>query len=274
MWVSNTLDNRFVDLETPAFDPAAVFNNPTRKPLAINPLKALFTLGLAFGLVGALIAGYIIGVEVFDVGITATGLYGAILMSQYLVQFCCAVSNRFNVDSIVRKAKLARERADDQSDCEKGLTGARSSALLNPNSEVSVAVVGYREDELAWRQCLRSLKTQTLRPKCVIGVVDGNDDADLSMANGFAHEFQLHNARVIHLPILLSKLHRDIYFATMPEDTRTFVVKFWHSLIGRERYGHEVALSLAKEAVIAKVQEWDKKWRIGDLDAVCFSTLR
>jgi hyaluronan synthase len=254
----------------PSFDSATVFDSPKRKPLKINPISATFNIILAFGLIGAIVAGYTIGLRIFDLGITSIGLYGTILISEYLIQLCCALINRFDVNRIANN--LAKKTANVQAagDCEKGTKGTPSSAL-NPDGEVSIAVVGYREDDQAWRQCLRSLQTQTLRPKCVIAVVDGNEEPDLCMARAFVSEFESRNAPLIHLPLLLSEVHRKTYFDNIPEDTRFFVVRFWHYLIGRYRPGHEQALSLARQAVVEQVLEWNEKWNISNLDAVCFS---
>lgn len=44
--------------------------------------------------------------------------------------------------------------------------------------DISVAVVGYREDSEAWKKCLHSLQKQEAPPKAIIGVVDGQDEPD------------------------------------------------------------------------------------------------
>ncbi|KAK0384312.1 hypothetical protein NLU13_8400 [Sarocladium strictum] len=252
------------------FDSASIFNAPERKPLTINPFLATFNIVSSFGLVGALIAGYVIGLRLLDLDITSIGLYGAILMTEYLVQLACAVINRFEVDRIVRKR--IKKTAVAQDDCEKGVPHDSSrTALLNPEGDVSIAVVGYREDEQAWRDCLRSLQTQTLRPKCVVGVVDGNEEPDISMAEAFVSEFESYRAPLIHLPILLSELHRKTYFDKMPPDTRWWTTRTGHWLSGRFRAGHDEALACARRAVMEQIQEWDEKWAISTLDAVCFS---
>lgn len=250
-----------------SFDSKATFHSPPRKPLKINPLKAALNIFVAFGLIGALIAGYAIGLRIFDLGITSIGLYGTILLSEYFVQLSCAIFNRFDVNRIFKRAMTKGKR--DSDDQEKGFE--RKAGLCNSDSEVSIAVVGYREDEQAWRQCLRSVQTQTLKPKCIIGVVDGNEAPDLNMAEAFVSELAPLKAPLIHLPTLLSSLHRETYFKEIPDDTRSFAVKAWHHLTGRSRVGHQLALSHAKEAVIKQVAEWDAKWNISSLKAVCFS---
>ncbi|KAH7146714.1 hyaluronan synthase 2 [Dactylonectria estremocensis] len=257
-------------IKAPCFDSAATFDSPQRKPLKINPFSAALNITIAFGIIGAIITGYSIGLGILDLGITSVGLYGTILISEYLVQLSCAIINRFDVDRIVNNVKKKTANAQAAGDCENAPEATSTNALLNPGAEISIAVVGYREDEQAWRHCLRSLQTQTLRPKCVIGVVDGNKEPDLSMAQAFVDEFQSHNATLIHLPALLSEVHRKAYFDNVPADTR-FLVKFWHYLVGRYRPGHEAALALAREAVVQQVLEWDNKWNIRSLKAVCFS---
>ena len=256
---------------TCTFDSSTVFDSPQRKPLKINPFLATLNIVLSFGIIAALITGYIIGLRILDLGITSVGLYGMVLMSEYLVQLTCALLNRYEVNRIIKKQakKVAGPQTTD--DCEKGTHGTSSSGLLNPDSEVSIVVVGYREDEQAWRHCLRSLQPQTLRPKCIIGVVDGNEEPDLSMANAFVSEFESYNAPLIHLPVLLSDIHRNVYFENIPTDTRSRLVKFWHYLVGRYRPGHKETLLLARQAVVEQVLEWDRKWDISSLDAVCFS---
>jgi hyaluronan synthase len=259
-------------LQRPAFfDPAEAFDCPERKPLKINPLKVMVNFSLAFGLVAALIAGYIVGLQIFDLGITSIGLYGTILISEYLVQVSCAVFNRYDINRIAGRLAKESGRPHPFSDAEKGSQSTTSSTLLNPDGEVSIAVVGYREDEKAWRDCLRSLQTQTLAPKCVIGVVDGNEEPDLQMAEVFVREFASHQAPLIHLPILLSSLHRDAYFDNIPPDTRSLLTKLGNYLTGRLRPGHTAALSLARQAVVEQIAEWDRQWNIHALPAVCFS---
>ncbi|KAJ4310029.1 hypothetical protein N0V94_008641 [Neodidymelliopsis sp. IMI 364377] len=258
------------NLKTVSFDSSVVFDSPERKPLKINPFLAAFNIIVAFGIIAALITGYAIGLRILDLGITSIGLYGTVLISEYLIQLGCALLNRAEITRIVKKQAKKVASAQSAGDCEKG-TAATPSNLLNPDSEVSIVVVGYREDEQAWRQCLRSLQPQSLRPKCIIGVVDGNEEPDLNMANAFVDEFASYKAPLIHLPVLLSEIHRDTYFQNIPMDTRSRFVKFGHYLTGRYRPGHAETLLLARQAVVEQVLEWDQKWDISSLDAVCFS---
>jgi hyaluronan synthase len=268
---STSVDVESSNIGASSFDSATIFDTPQRKPLKVNPFLAVLNISLAFGLIAALITGYVIGLVLFDLTVTSIGLYGTVLMSEYLIQLGCALVNRAEVDRITKKQAKKMENTQTTGDCEKGTEGAASAGLLNPGSEISIAVVGYREDEQAWRQCLRSLQKQTLRPKCIIGVVDGNEEPDLSMANAFVSEFESYKAPLIHLPLLLSEVHREAYFNTIPEDTRNRFVKFGHYISGRYRPGHADALRVAREAVIKQVLEWEAKWNISSHDAVIFS---
>lgn len=256
--------NRASLRSTLPFDPTAVFDSPPRPSLRINPLKAALNVSVAFSLIAAILAGYVIGLRIFDLGVTSIGLYGTVLMSEYFVQLACAIFNRYDVNRIASRLKK-----ETSGDCEKG--AELPNGLYNPTGEVSIVVVGYREDEQAWRQCLRSVQTQTLKPKCMIGVVDGNEEPDLSMAQAFVDELESYKAPLIHLPILLSSLHRKTYFDNIPVDTRSVTVRAWHTFTGLSRPGHQAALALAKEVVIKQVGEWDIKWNISSMDAVCFS---
>ncbi|KIW02352.1 uncharacterized protein PV09_06174 [Verruconis gallopava] len=271
MWESSFSDSASIRCKAFHFDSNKVFDIPTRKPLKVNIIKAVFNIILAFGLIAALLTGYAIGLQLYDFGITSIGLYGAILISEYIIQFSCAIGNRIQVNRITDNLTRKRINASLAGDCEKGTKTTPTAKLLNPDGDVSIAVVGYREDEQAWRQCLRSLQTQTLHPKCVVGVVDGNEEPDLDMARAFVDEFKGLNAPLIHLPILLSDLHRDTYFKNLPADKRSMFRKIWHWLTGGHRPGHAMALSIARQVVIEQILRWNDEWNISSLDAVCFS---
>ncbi|KAI8931354.1 hypothetical protein NX059_011692 [Plenodomus lindquistii] len=262
-------DASVASIKPTLFDSSTVFETPTRKPLKVNVFLATFNVLFSFGLIAALIAGYGISLVLVDFGLSSIGLYGAILMSQYFVQLTCALFNRHDINRIVKNR--AKKVASYTADAEKAFSRTTNSTVLNPEAQVSIAVVGYREDEKAWRECLRSLQKQDLRPKCIIGVVDGNDEPDLDMANAFIDEFKSFKAPLIHLPLLLADVHRDTYFNHVPEDTRGRWALFRHWVIGRNRPGHLEALAAARQAVVEIVLEWDAKWNIHSLDAVCFA---
>lgn len=49
------------------------------------------------------------------------------------------------------------------------------------DASVSLLIVGYREDPLFWRNCIKSILIQTHLIDCIIISIDGNDDGDLYM---------------------------------------------------------------------------------------------
>lgn len=267
-------DSSSASLSEPIFDASEAFNIPPRKPLKVNPFKLTFNLVLAFGLIAALITGYAMALSVFDLGITSIGLYGIIVLGEYIFQVFSALWNRYDVNRIANQLKKSTSQVQTAGECEKG--DQSTNGVMNPGAEISIGIVGYREDDEAWRQCLRTLQKQNLVPKCIIGVVDGNEQPDLDMANAFISEFEDYRpegprAPLIHLPILLSDLHFNTYMANIPEDNRSRVKKYWDWLTGHHRPGHEMAVAIARQAVIAQVQEWDRKWNVRSLNAVCFS---
>ncbi|KAM3547388.1 hypothetical protein MY1884_009587 [Beauveria asiatica] len=246
-----------------ASDKTKIFSSPQRKALRINPIAIIFKISIAFGLVGALVAGYCTGLKLLDLKVTTAGLYGVALVTVYLIQLFCAITNRVDINRIAKSVSMVSQGLGD---CERAERQTQSSV----KSEVSIVVVGYREDEQAWRQCLRSLQRQTVHSKCVISVVDGNEKPDLDMANAFVSEFEQSNAPLIQLPLLLSDVHRKTYYQNLPEDG-PLVARVWRRLIGRHRPGHVAALAVADRAVMRQVSEWDTKWNIRSLNAVCFS---
>ena len=63
---SNPFATPFDNIKEPSVDSAPIFDIPPRNPPKINPFKATFNVVLAFGIIGALIAGYIIGLRIFN----------------------------------------------------------------------------------------------------------------------------------------------------------------------------------------------------------------
>lgn len=49
------------------------------------------------------------------------------------------------------------------------------------------------------------------------------------------------------------------------------MVRFWHYLVGYYWPGYILVLSQARQAVVEQVLEWNDKWNISSLNAVCFS---
>ncbi|KAK0543349.1 hypothetical protein OC846_006444 [Tilletia horrida] len=139
--------------------------------------------------------------KVIHVGPVAVGLYGVVLVADFLVQLTCALANRVSVNRIVaaRRALVSETIFAD-----KPLTPVSTPPLMHPEASISIAIVGYREDVEAWRLCIRSIQQQTMRPRQVIVVVNGNEAQDLKMPNVFSDEYAGQNTALIHLPFLLS----------------------------------------------------------------------
>lgn len=219
---------------------------------------------LSVGLVASLVVGYALSYKVVNFGPVSLGLYGIILAVDFVIQFSCAMLNRRMVNRIAARASdigIANEKAFGRSD--------------EPRADISIAVVGYREDEGAWSKCLRSLQQQTLQPRSLIAVVDGNEPADLVMANAFRTEFQgQKNADVIDLPVLLSSIYRDSYYEALAASGGVPVGRMSTFLrwLRNTRTPNEVcAHKVARDRVIDEVVTWERVYGISKLSAVCFT---
>ncbi|CAD6960728.1 unnamed protein product [Tilletia controversa] len=250
--------------------PTAFFERPQRKKNSINLLTVILKFALSIGLLAALVVGYILGLKVVHIGPVAVGLYGVVLIADFLVQLTCALANRVSVDRIVaRRRAMVTEQPNVFADkC------SNSKTLLHPDASISIAVVGYREDDNAWRLCLRSIQKQSMQPRQVICVVDGNEAPDLKMANSFADEYGGQRTALIHLPLLLSTIHKDVYHASLQRQGYKqpgFFRKMGRWLNGSYTPKQEVAIAEAREAVIQQVEAWEREFNISSFDSVCFS---
>ncbi|KAJ7594665.1 hyaluronan synthase 2 [Mycena floridula] len=211
---------------------------------------------LSMVLVASLIVGYALSFKVVTIGPVSLGLYGIILLTDFLVQFSCALINRIKVNRIAARAKRDNE-----------------TAVMN--GDISIAVVGYREDDGAWRKCLRSLQQQTWTPRAIIAVVDGNEAPDLQMANAFGDEFHGKSVAVIHLPILLSTVYKEAYVRALATAGNTHkpnkAVRFWRWLRNTTTLNQLMAHKHAREEIISCVAQWEEEFNITNFDAVCFS---
>lgn len=236
-----------------------------------NFVKIAFSLGLVI----ALVVGYGLGFKVLDIGLTSVGLYGTILIADFIVQFSCAMLNRLDVNRILSaQRKASRARAAAQPDVHCASDEERNRGIddtMNPTADISIAVVGYREEEQAWRQCLRSLQKQTLAPKCIVAVVDGNEDADQEMAHAFIEEFAEHKVKLVHLPVLLSDIHKTVYRATVGKENVSALRKFLNWVRHRRTIEQDRALDAARNAVIDHVQDWASTYTLTDSEALCFT---
>ncbi|KAL9932811.1 hypothetical protein V8E36_008510 [Tilletia maclaganii] len=253
--------------------PSAFFEPPQRKKITINLFTMVLKFALSIGLLAALVVGYILGFKIIRIGGIAVGLYGVILIVDFCVQLTCALANRVSVDRIVA-ARLAVMSEQNNVFADKRVMEPNQRTLLYPDASISIAVVGYREDDDAWRLCLRSIQKQSMRPRQVICVVDGNEGPDLKMANSFAEEFAGQNTALIHLPIRLSSLHKDVYHASLERQgfkKPGFFLKVGRWLNGSYSPQQEIAIAEAREAVIQQVEAWEREFNISSYDSVCFS---
>lgn len=185
---------------------------------------------------------------------TAPRPSGVIILADFIIQTTSAYMNRRHVE------KLSAE-------CEK-----RGDAPL----DISIAVVGYREDSEAWKKCLHSLQKQEAAPKAIIGVVDGQDGPDQSMAEDFVGAFPPGTVLIGDFDTLLSKLYTTTYWANIPAE---FHSKTWKAKAARlirsianTRTADEFkAEAIAWKAVYAKLDEWNEKFKIDQYKAICFT---
>lgn len=250
------------------------------------PLKWAASLGT----VSALVVGYALSLQVVAIGnVTSIGCYGVAILVDYLLQLFCAMLNRFSVEHLVARKQADNRRAARANLADGGETGQAvatsisnvgNEPLLCPDGVVAMVAVGYREDEAAWADCLRSLRKQTLKARMIITVVDGNAPEDMPMANAFAEVFKDANARIVDLPLLLSAEHRRIY-ETLEEKRRelgpkaaslSFRATAWRWLLGtytpEQKFAHQVAYSAAVDLVL----QWKEDLHLtDDLDAICFT---
>ncbi|BFZ61942.1 hypothetical protein YB2330_003020 [Saitoella coloradoensis] len=134
---------------------------------------ATFKVFFPLGIVVALFVGYGFKIKFWHLGPFALGLYGAILIVDFLVQTSCAIMNRIWIWKIERAA-IAKEKAM----FEDGAT--------DRGYEIAPVVVGYREAAEDWKACLRTLRDMDCpEVKVVIGVSDGDQGPDQEMAHGF-----------------------------------------------------------------------------------------
>jgi hyaluronan synthase len=236
-----------------------------RRPPRIRLIPCIIKLVLSFGLVSSVIVGYALAFKVVKIGPLSLGLYGVILLVDFLMQFSCALLNRRAVNRIAAVHALGAAR---DTDIEKA-----SSQASEPRADISIVAVGYREDEDTWRKCLRSLQQQTLQPRSLIVVVDGNDSADMVMADIFRAEFKGQNAKVIHLPVLLSRIYRETYNETLAAGKAApgGMTTFWRWLRAVRTPNEVEAHKVARDRIINEVLTWDNTDPISSYSAVCIT---
>lgn len=135
-----------------------------------NVLRFLASISIAILLIGSMTVAYIMGWTLFPVGIATVGLYGVIIVAYMFVQLFFSILNIFWL-----VPKMEREY----------------QSLKKPDPSVGVQVVGYKEEESLFRNCLISIKGLSYSNiKRVVVVVDGNDSKeDESMNSVFRQIF-------------------------------------------------------------------------------------
>jgi hyaluronan synthase len=231
-------------------------------------------------MVGSLLVGYALSFKVVEIGPVSLGLYGIILVVDFFIQFGCAMMNRRSVDRIARRAGLDAHDAHAHAKDDDGMGMANEKAFAScceSRADISIAVVGYREDDGAWRRCLRSLQTQTLPPRAIIGVVDGDDAADVVMADAFKDEFRREEAKMVHVDVLLSEVYRDAYREALMASQRLGVGsggrmgKVWRWLRNERTFEQVEAHRVARERIVKEVADWDALYGFSGASAVCFT---
>jgi hyaluronan synthase len=235
-----------------------------RRPPSVHLIPCIVKVVISLSLVISVIVCYALSFKVFHYGPVSLGLYGVILVVDFAIQFTCALLNRLSVNRIAAKASGKA----GNSDSEKGL------GTDQPRADLSIAVVGYREDTEAWRKCLRSLQQQTLKPRSIIAVVDGDEEPDMVMADAFAGEFERKSSKVIKLPVLLSSIYQDVYtevLAASGEKPPGRLARFWRWIRKMSTPGEIEAHQVARERIRAEVTEWDRLYDLRSCSAVCFA---
>jgi hyaluronan synthase len=230
-------------------------------------------------MVGSLLVGYALSFKVVEIGPLSLGLYGIILVVDFLVQFGCAMMNRRAVDRIARRAGLANA---GEKETETGMANEKAFVpRYERRADIGIAVVGYREDDDAWRKCLRSLQRQTLPPRAVIAVVDGDDAPDVVMADAFKDEFRREaegGTKMVHVDVLLSDVYRDTYREALmlagggeggAGEGR--VRKVWRWLRNQRTFEEVEAHRVARDRVVKEVAAWDALYAFSGASAVCFT---
>ncbi|KAH9921115.1 uncharacterized protein B0H18DRAFT_880478 [Fomitopsis serialis] len=245
------------------------FNIVQRQQPKIRRFQATFKVVASLGVVSSLLIGYGLGVKLVTVGPWSFGMYGLILILDFITQTIAASYNRRRVNKLTAKSPLVKGVAERLAAKDQLPTHEPA-----PLPECSIAVVGYREDEEAWIACLKSLHAQEYPIKHIIGVVDGNDGPDMDMANAFGKAFPEEERLIVHLPVLLSVMYKEKYWEHINSLghkplTRWEFFKMWLTQDHRpgQDEAHEVAWNYMLNYVHKKAEEenW-KKWK-----AICFS---
>jgi hyaluronan synthase len=181
-------------------------------------------------------------------------IIGVVILADFITQTSCAYANRIKTERLAREGEKAGIAALD----------------------IIIAVVGYREDSDAWKKCLHSLQKQDSPPRVIVGVVDGQDGPDQSMAQDFAACFPPEDTLIADLPELLCEQYTKVYWANMPtppaKKTWKARVSGWKRSIGNLRTADELrAETIAWAAIEETWKEWDKEHDFNKYKAVCLT---
>lgn len=179
---------------------------------------------------------------------------GVVILADFITQTSCAWFNRVKTERLAKQGEKA------------GLAPL----------DIIIAVVGYREDSDAWKKCLYSLQKQETAPRVIVGVVDGQDGPDQSMAQDFAACFPPETTLIADLPDLLSKEYTTVYWENMPprpkKKTLSQRLGGWKRSIGNLRTEDELrAERIAWAAIEARWKEWDAEHDFNKYQAVCLT---
>lgn len=179
---------------------------------------------------------------------------GVVILADFIVQTSCAWMNRVKIERLSKKSEAAGVAPLD----------------------IIIAVVGYREDSDAWKKCLHSLQKQEVSPRIVVGVVDGQDGPDQSMAHDFAACFPPETTLIADLPELLSKQYTDVYWENMPTSPAKKTLRQrlggWKRSIANLRTEDELRAERAGWAAIEETwKKWDAEHDFNKYKAVCLT---
>ncbi|KAI9026621.1 nucleotide-diphospho-sugar transferase [Phycomyces nitens] len=203
------------------------------------PFKIIYSAVISCIFVVPAIVGYALQLHITSYSFLVLGIYGTVVFIFILLQLIFATLNRCFIYRYKKKAPniVSRHMANapvQETLVEKDLTDQQAikpSSLAEheisekveitvmdeskerPATHVGLAVVGYREDDALFSQCLESI--QQLKypdPIKIVVVIDGNEEQDHEMASLFQKAFP--GCPVISLEHLLSEI--PIYDLTNP----------------------------------------------------------
>ncbi|KII90999.1 glycosyltransferase family 2 protein [Plicaturopsis crispa FD-325 SS-3] len=265
-----TLANAEIPTTHPWVD-APPFTVLERPVPVIHKVRATVKITISLAIVISLIIGYAVKLKIVTVGFWSFGMYGLLLCIDFAVQATAASINRRRVNKIALESDVDR---DVKTLLELKAAGKDTAEHIARMREVSIAVVGYREDEEAWIKCLQSLQAQEYPIKHIIGVVDGNDGPDLDMATAFGKAFPEDERLIVHLPVLLSVMYTEKYWETIKSmdvrtPTRWEFFKMWFTQAPRE--GQHEAHEIAWNHVLAYVHKAATEGGWANWKGICFS---